>query len=146
MAESAGAQNGGAAIELTLVAPVLIILLLFVVELGRVAVARGEVDGAARDAARAASTRRSPGAARAAAEQAAQDTLAARDVTCRGTPGVRVAMGPGGFTPGGSVSAEVTCAVDLYELSLLKIPATRTMTGRSVSAIDTYRGIAGGGR
>ena len=134
-------EGGGATVELTLLAPVLLLLLLLVVGLGRLGVARGDVDGAARDAARAASARRSPAAARAAALRAAQDTLAARHVTCRGSPDVGVAMGPGGFAPGGSVAVEVACDVDLAELSLLRVPGTRTLRARSVSPIDTYRGV-----
>ena len=137
-------EQGGAAVELTLVAPVLILLLLLVVELGRFGVARGDVDGAARDASRAASLRRSTGAARTAAAQAAQTSLRARGVTCRGGPRVELTLGPGGFTPGGWVAAEVACTVELSELSLLRVPGTRTLGARSVAALDTYRGVEDG--
>ena len=135
---------GGAAVELTLIAPALILLLLLVVELGRLGVARGDVDGAARDAARAASLRRSSGAAASAARSAAQDNLAARGVTCRGGPGVAVETGPGGFAPGSWVAVNVACTVELSELSLLRVPGARTMSARFVSAIDTYRGVEHG--
>lgn len=134
-------EAGGAAVELTLIAPVLILLLLLVVELGRLGVARGDVDGAARDAARAASLRRSTSAAVASARSAAQDTLAARGVTCRNGPGVAVHTGPGGFAPGSWVAVDVACTVDLSELSLLRVPGAKTMSARFVSSIDTYRGV-----
>ena len=137
-------EQGGAAVELTLVAPVLILLLILVVELGRFGVARGDVDGAARDASRAASLRRSPSAARTAAAQAAEASLRTRGVTCRGGPRVNLALGPGGFTPGGWVSVDVACTVELSELSLLRVPGTRTLSARSVAALDTYRGVEDG--
>ncbi len=134
-------EQGGAAVELTLMAPVLLLLLLLVVELGRFGVARGDVDGAARDASRAASLRRSAGAARTASAQTAEASLRHRGVTCRGSPQVDLSLGPGGFTPGGWVAVEVSCTVELAELSLLRLPGTRTMRARSVAALDTYRGV-----
>ena len=57
-------------VEFVLVAPLLLVLMLFLVFAGRVVEAHGQIDGAARDAARAASIARSPGAAQAAADQA----------------------------------------------------------------------------
>ena len=137
-------EQGGAAVELTLVAPVLLLLLLLVVEFGRFGVARGDLDGAARDASRAASLRRSAGAARPAATRAAEAALRERGVTCRGSPQVDLSLGPGGFTPGGWVAVEVACTVELSELSLLRLPGTKTMRARSVAALDTYRGVEDG--
>nr|MDQ3573439.1 pilus assembly protein [Actinomycetota bacterium] len=61
-------EEGGAAVEVAIVAPLLIVMLLFVVGLGRLAAAREVIDGAARDAAREASIRRSSGRAVAEAE------------------------------------------------------------------------------
>ncbi len=136
-------EQGGAAVEMVLVTPVLIVLFLLVVELGRMGIARGDVDGAARDAARAASLRRSPGAAQGSARAAAQESLEARGVTCRNGPAVAVSTA--GFTPGGWVGVDVSCRVELSELSLLRLPGTRTMSARFVAAIDTYRGLEGGG-
>src|ERR1017187_2078916 len=56
-------DRGSASVELVLLTPVFILLLFFVVAAGRLAVTRNEVDGAARDAAREASTWRSAAAA-----------------------------------------------------------------------------------
>ena len=50
---------GSACVELVLLTPVFILLLFFVVVAGRLAVSRNQIDGAARDAAREASTWRS---------------------------------------------------------------------------------------
>src|SRR2546427_5029933 len=76
-------DEGSAMVELTLIVPALVVMLLFVVALGRISVARGDVDGAARDAARAASIARSRAAAETDAVTAASSTLAGRGVTCR---------------------------------------------------------------
>ena len=56
-------ERGSATVELVILTPLLILLLLFVVALGRLAGARIDVDGVAAQAARAASIARSPQAA-----------------------------------------------------------------------------------
>lgn len=63
-------QRGSMTVELVLLAPLLLVLLLFLVLAGRVVEAHDQVDGAARDAARAASLARTPAAAQQAADQA----------------------------------------------------------------------------
>jgi len=75
-------EAGSVTAELVLLTPLLILFLLFVVALGRLAGARIEVDGAAAQAARAASIGRSPAGAVAAAEQTATAALASQHVTC----------------------------------------------------------------
>jgi Flp pilus assembly protein TadG len=77
-------ERGSATIELALLAPVLLILLLFVAFVGRLTEARAEVDAAARDAARAASLMRTGDSAETAARQAAANTLTGDGVGCRG--------------------------------------------------------------
>ncbi|HSS08353.1 MAG TPA: TadE family protein, partial [Acidimicrobiales bacterium] len=56
-------ERGSATVELVLIAPVLVLLMLFAVAAGRFSVARNQVNEAARDAAREASTWRTPSAA-----------------------------------------------------------------------------------
>ena len=112
-------------------------LLLFIVFAGRMASSRGRVINASRDAARAASIERSPSAARAAAQDAAEATLADKDVTC---VGLDVETDISDFAPGGSVTVTITCDLDLGDLSLLAIPGQRTFESTSVEVIDTFRG------
>jgi hypothetical protein len=121
------------------VAPLLLLLLLLVVALGRLAGTRADVDGAARDAARAASLSRSASRAQAAAIEAAGTTLAEGGVSCRS---LEVAVDTSGFRPGGWVAAEVTCNVGLGDLALLRLPGTRSVEARFVAAVDAYRGAA----
>lgn len=129
-------EAGSAAVELTLLTPLLLLLMLLVVALGRMATARADVDGAARDAARAASIARSLDSADRSARDAAAATLAERGVTCRS---LDVVVDTSGFAPGGWVAAEVTCHVGLADLSLLRLPGTRAVHARFVAPVDALR-------
>jgi Flp pilus assembly protein TadG len=132
------AEEGGAAIEFVIVTPLLLTLLLFVVGLGRLGVARGDVEGAARDAARAASLARSSAEAHPRAVTAARASLEDRGVTC---DPLGVAVEPTSFTPGGSVAVTVTCTVGFSDLTLLWTPGTKELSSRFVAPIDGYRGL-----
>ena len=74
---------GTAAAEFAVVFPLLLLVLVGVVFVGRLATAEGQVEGAARDAARAASARRTVANAAAAARVEAEATLRAGGVTCQ---------------------------------------------------------------
>ncbi|MDA8314446.1 MAG: pilus assembly protein [Actinomycetota bacterium] len=129
-------ERGAVATELVLLTPLLILILLFVVALGRLAGARINVDGAAAQAARAASIATTPGGATAAAQQAATAALGSDHVTCAT---LQVATDTARFAPGGSVTVTVTCAVALGDLTGLALPATEQVSSTAASVIDTYR-------
>lgn len=131
-------ERGSAAVELVLVTPLLIVMLLFVAFGGRMVMARGDIDAAARDAARAASLARSPAAADQAARDAADASLAARQAPCAD---LDVRTDTSGFRPGGTVAVTVTCHLSLGDLALLAVPASRALTGHAVAPVDAYRGI-----
>lgn len=131
-------ESASATVELTLLTPLLVALLLFIVAMGRFAEARFEVDDAARDAARAASMARSAGEARLMAEQAAADTLDAGGVTCRT---MTVELDLSDFRPGGNVAADVACVVDLADVGLIRLPGAKTLAASSVSVVDTFREV-----
>jgi Flp pilus assembly protein TadG len=132
--------TGSATLELVVIAPALLALLLLVVAAGRVATAEGQVDGAARDAARAASLQRFAASAEAAAHDTAAASLTANHVTCRSMT-VRVA---GSFrTPAGSpaaVQVTVGCTVALGDIGLPGLPGAKTLTADYTAVLDTYRG------
>ncbi len=130
-------DRGSASLELVLVTPALIVLLLFVVFVGRLEQARGDVDRAARDAARAASIARTSDQARADGEAAARSTLQAGGVSCRD---LTVDVNVDDFAPGGSVAARITCGVDLADVALLDVPGRRTLTATFSEPVDVYRG------
>ena len=122
-------QRGSMAVEFVILAPLMLLLMCFLVLCGRVIEAHGQVDGAARDAARAASVARSSGEAFSNAQQAAQGDL--RGWCIGGAPASAVA----GFGPGaGRVIVTVTCRVDLRFIGHGSI----TVTGRAVAPLDTF--------
>jgi Flp pilus assembly protein TadG len=132
-------ETGSVTAELVLLTPLLILLLLFVVALGRLSGARLDVDGAAAQAARAASIARDPATATAIAQQTATAALGSDDVTCAQ---LSVDTDTTQFTPGGSVAVTVTCSVSLSDLSGLRIPASESISSRFVAVIDQYRSTA----
>ena len=129
-------QRGAASTELVLLTPVFVVLLLLLAFTGRLAAARSDVVNAARDAARAASIERTPGAAVIAAERAAGEALQDTGVQC---DDLRIDVDVADFAPGGSVAVEVRCAIPLRDLGLLGISGTRTASATSVEVIDRFR-------
>ncbi|MDR8408544.1 pilus assembly protein [Nonomuraea sp. 3-1Str] len=120
------------AVETVMLAPVFLLFLMFLAGAGRVVEAQGEVNGAARDAARAASVQRDLDAAGQAAEQA---TTAALQGSC-GKPSV--SLDKSDFRAGGQATAEVTCELDL---GFLGFGATHDMTGTAVVPLEQLRRV-----
>jgi Flp pilus assembly protein TadG len=135
--DGAASETGAAVAEFAVVAPLLLILLVGVVFVGRLARAEGQVEGAARDAARAAAARRTSAAATTAARTEAAAARAAAGVSCR-QMGVSVATA--GFQAGGAVTVTVTCVVSLANLDLLGVPGSTTRRASATAPIDLYRG------
>ena len=129
-------ERGSAAVEITLLTPLLVIMVLFMVFLGRLTEARAVIADAAHQAARAASIAPTPAAATAQAQQAAATALAGRGLACQH---FTVTMDLAGFTPGGTVRATVTCTTGLTDLALLDVPGSQTLSASFTSVIDTYR-------
>ncbi len=117
------------AVETVLLAPVLLLFLLFLAGAGRIVEAQGEVNGAARDAARAASVRRTFGEAEAAARAVVRDSAG-------GGCDPEIELSGSRFEEGGSVVATVTCDLDL---GFLGFGAAKRMTGRSVVPLERFR-------
>jgi hypothetical protein len=130
-------EAGGAAVELVLATPFVVLLMLFVVFGGRLTVATADVNAAARASARAASLARSPLAAATAAEETAHRELEAEGVPCAD---VEVEADTTSFTPGGNVTVRLRCELPLRDLGLLGLPASRTVEARQVAVVDRYRG------
>ncbi len=120
---------GSMTAETVMLAPVLLLFLLFVVGAGRIVEAQGEVNGAARDAARAASVQRSLAEAESAATEVAQSSLS-------GDCSPQVSLSGTEWKAGGVVKATVTCQLDL---GFLGFSGTRQMTGDSVVPLEQFR-------
>ncbi|MGH9091329.1 MAG: TadE/TadG family type IV pilus assembly protein [Acidimicrobiales bacterium] len=129
-------ESGSVTAELVLLTPLLVLMLLFVVALGRLAGARLDVDGAAAQAARAASIARDPTTATAMAQQTATAALGSDGVTCAE---LTVRTDTAQFAPGGSVAVTVTCTVGLSDLTGLRLPAAQSISSTATSVIDLYR-------
>jgi Flp pilus assembly protein TadG len=127
-------DHGSASTELVIVTPLLVLLLLVAVSLGRMASARLRVDDAAHQAARAASLARTPTAAREAARSAAASALGDARVSCRN---FTVTTDVGRLHPGGVVRVRVACTAVLTGAGL---PGQVTVAKTATSVVDTYRG------
>lgn len=131
-------ERGGATIEITLLTPLLLLFMLLVILAGRTVSTKLDVDAAANDAARAASLERTVAAAQATADR----TIAAN--VSEGTKGCRkvtASVDASSFRPGGTVVVDVTCVVDLGDLTMLRLPGTQQIHGHAVEPLDTYRAV-----
>jgi Flp pilus assembly protein TadG len=131
-------QHGGAATELVLATPLIVVLLLFVVFLGRITETSSELEGAAHSAARAASMAREPQSAVLAAQQMASAALSGQQVAC--SP-LAVAVDTSQFAPGGEVGVTITCTVSLADLGPLHVPNSETLSTHFTEPIDRYEGL-----
>jgi Flp pilus assembly protein TadG len=129
-------DDGFAALELAILAPVLIAMLLLVVGLGRVSQGRQTINQAGAAGARAAALTSTPGQAVRQAQQAAADTLVQAGVSC-GQLGVEVDTSA--FGPGGYVQVSVRCTSDLSGLAIAGLPGSVTLTATSRSPLETLR-------
>lgn len=129
-------EDGSGTVELVLMAPLIVAVFLLVVGLGRMANARQDVNGAAAEAARAASLQRNMALSAAAARQAANATLRERGVSCRD---LTVSVNIGSYQPGGSVTATVTCVAALGDVALSGLPGSKTFHATAVVPIEQYR-------
>jgi Flp pilus assembly protein TadG len=133
-------ERGSAAVEITLVAPVLVLFVMVVIFGGRLALARQAVQAAAFDAARAASLARTQPEARTDAAKIAAATLANQRLPCATT---QVQVNTAGFnkpvgTPA-TVEVRVFCSVPTADLGLPWIAAAVTVEESAVSALDSFR-------
>lgn len=137
------ADRGSVAAEVTLVAPVLITLLVFVaVVIHRGVDARLRLNGAAHQAARAASIERTTSAAISSARSTASSALSAAGVACRS---LTVDTATGGLAPGGTVTVTVSCTVDFHGALLLGVASSRRLSATASEPVDAYRSTTTGG-
>jgi Flp pilus assembly protein TadG len=121
------------AVEFALLAPAFIVLVLLLVVGGRIVEAQGQVDGAARDAARAASVQVYGNQVQSAVQSAASSDLSppAGHNMC---PGGMIGSWTGG-SAAGAVSVTVRCTINL---SFFPGLGTLTMTGHASAPLDSF--------
>ena len=127
-------DDGSASVELVLLAPFVIMLLLFTIYAGRVTQAGARVRHAADQAARAASLVSSTNAASAAAEMATAE-LSDGGIACESMSAV---MTSSSFGRTRTVTVTVTCSVSREGLAPL-LPGSTTLRASSTEVIDRYR-------
>ncbi|MFB4282599.1 TadE/TadG family type IV pilus assembly protein [Nonomuraea sp. MTCD27] len=125
-------ERGSMAVETVMLAPVFLLFLMFLAGAGVLVESQGRVNGAARDAARAASVQRSLDEAEAAAEAIATGVL---KEPCRSSS---VSLDGSEWEQGGQVQAEVTCELDL---SFLGFGGTKQLMGTAVVPLEQFRRI-----
>lgn len=134
-------DRGSATLEAAVIVPALVVILGLVIAGGRLALASGSVQAAARDAARAASLARDPATAINAARQVAAATLRSEGLTCTAT---NVQVNAAGFSaPLGQpavVRVAVSCTVALAGVTLPGLPGSHQISATFTSPLDPYRG------
>lgn len=130
---------GNAALELVVLAPVLLFVLGLVVAAGRTSIAQGAVAAAARDAARQASISLTPGAAQTAALASAKAVLSQDGLDCDPVVTVNTAQFAVPVGEPASVTASVSCRVPLADLVVPGLPGSRTLQSVFTSPLDPYR-------
>jgi Flp pilus assembly protein TadG len=126
------AERGSMAVETVMLAPVFLLFLMFLAGAGVLVESQGRVNGAARDAARAASVQRSLDDAESAAETIATGSL---DGHCQSPA---VSLDGSKWEQGGQVEAKVTCELDL---AFLGFGGTKQMTATAVVPLEQFRRV-----
>jgi Flp pilus assembly protein TadG len=134
-------DRGNAPLELLMLAPIILLLISMIVAAGRITVAQGAADAAAREAARQASIAPNQAAAEQAAMSSATNALRADGLDCEpqvSLPGLGAAFGSpiGTSAP---VRARVTCTVRLSDLLVPGLPGSLSLSASFTSPLDPYR-------
>lgn len=130
MAVLARDEQGSMAVEIVVLAPVLFMFAMLVVAGGRYVGVEGDIEAAARDAARAASLETDEGAARSAASAVVRQSL--EDMTCP----IDV---DADWRPDGTVTVTLHCKVPYDGLGLIGLPGSVDIDASSTVRLDPYR-------
>jgi Flp pilus assembly protein TadG len=136
-------ERGTMALELAILAPVLLALLLFLMACGRYFQTSSLLESAARDGARAATQARTLSGAQAVVDDAVRRAVLDQDnvaQSCKDTAAGRIRPSAG-FTAGASITVEVSCTINYRDLGLLGIDKDVTVTRAFTSTLDQFRGV-----
>lgn len=133
-------DRGSEALEAAIGLPAFLLFIALIIAGGRLAIAHQAVQAAAADAARSASISRTQGTAQGSGVSGATASLANQNLQCTSKT---VSVDTSGFaSPVGtpvSVTATVTCVVNLSDVTIPGLPGTQTITATMSSPLDTYR-------
>lgn len=133
-------EVGSATLEISILAPGLLLIISLLVGVGRTQSAHQAVESAARDAARQASISRSPATAQQTATSSAQAALQREGLRCTPTVAIEAAGLNRPVGTQATVSATVTCQIPLSGLLIPGLPGSVRVQGRFSSPVDPYRG------
>lgn len=129
-------------VEAIVLAPVLLVLVLFIVLLGRVATTQQNVQRAARDAARAASLSITRDEATAAVDTVLTNSLGNQRDRCQLAPldlsAIGTDSGEQGDWDSGLIQVRLSCNIPTGDLGLLAL-GTKTFTAVATEPVDTWR-------
>jgi Flp pilus assembly protein TadG len=135
-----GGERGSVSLELVVLTPGLLLVVGVLIYGGRLELAKQSVQSAASQAAREASIARTQPEANSTADAAATRSLAEQGLNCVTSS---VSVGTSAFaSPAGTpatITAVVTCVVNLSDLAVPGIPGSQTVTATADSPLDTYR-------
>ncbi|TCO50010.1 TadE-like protein [Kribbella antiqua] len=134
-------ERGTMALEMAVLAPILLMLFMFLLACGRYFQTSSLLESAARDGARSASQARSLNEAQGRVDEAVSRTMAQAVKSCQSTASGSITTA---FEAGSPLSVEVTCTIDYRDLGLLGLGGDTTITKRFSSSLDPYRGIRDG--
>ena len=135
-------QRGTMALEMVILAPVLLLLFMFLLACGRYLQTSSLLESAARDGARSASQARSLPEAQTRVDEAVSTTMGQAIKSCKDSASGSITTG---FVAGSPLSVEVTCTINYRDLGLLGLGGDTTITKRFTSSLDPYRGVRGDG-
>ncbi|MFF1816353.1 TadE/TadG family type IV pilus assembly protein [Kribbella sp. NPDC058245] len=134
-------QRGTMALEMAVLAPILLILFMFLLACGRFFQTSSLLESAARDGARAASMSRSQTEAQIRVNDAVTRTMGQAVKSCKETASGVITTT---LAAGAPMTVEVTCTIDYRDLSFLGLSGDTTITKRFTSSVDPYRGVRDG--
>lgn len=133
-------ERGSIAVEFAILVPAFLLLIAVAGVIGRQTVAQTAIEGAAHDAARAASISRTEATAQRRGQDAAKGVLSTQGLHC--DPAV-VTVDTGQFArPVGqaaAVTATVSCSVSFSDIAIPGMPGNRTLSATFTSPLDVYR-------
>lgn len=125
-------DRGSMAVEIVILAPILMMFVLLIVAFGRYVAVKGDIEATSRDAARAASMAGSLSEARGVAGSVVGGSLES-GTSCR------AASVGGTWGPGGEIEVSLDCQVSYAQLGLLGVPGSVGISASSAAPLDPYR-------
>ena len=135
---TARAERGTMALEMAILAPILLILFMFLLACGRYFQTSSLLESAARDGARSASQSRSLADAQERVDDAVSRTMDQAVASCESSASGVITSA---FAAGSPLSVEVTCTINYRDLGLLVLSGDTKITKKFSSSLDPYRGV-----